>query len=495
MTPASPVPPADAASVAGGASLPATPAEIDASCRWPVLVLLGAAVLWLVPAGALAVLAAIKLHAPGMLADCPWLTYGRVQPAAWNAFVFGFGIPAGLAVAFWLIARLGRTRLVGGVGLIVAAIFWNAGLCIGVVGILGGDSTGIETLELPLPAAAILFVASLGMAGWGLVTFAHRREADTFVSLWYLVGALFLFPWIYGAAVLGAVVFPMRGVLQVAVQAWFTHNLLFLWFGLLGLGVLFYLLPKLTAQAVPSRSLAMFGFWALAAFGGFGGLARYAGGPFPAWLVSVGVVSSVLCVLPVLAVGLNLWPLLRAPAAAPSNGIPLRFARVASVAYLIAGVVTGLNSLGFVRRTTQFTLMTAALDQLLLQGFVGLALLGATYYLVPRLTAREWPSRGWAAGHFWCAALAVAVMTLAFAVGGWLQGHALNDPALPFFLVIKRYLPFASMGTLTQLLLLLGNMLLVLNLGRMLLAATRESCVPAVRQWVGAGTGVAEVKP
>ena len=58
---------------------PRTPdPKLDASCRVPLLALCGGAALWLVVGSVLAMIASIKFHAPDFLADCPWLTYGRV---------------------------------------------------------------------------------------------------------------------------------------------------------------------------------------------------------------------------------------------------------------------------------------------------------------------------------------------------------------------------------------------------------------------------------
>ncbi len=445
------------------------------------MVLVVLSVGWLLVAGVLSTLAAIKLHAPGMLADSAWLTYGRLQPAAWNAFVFGFASLAGLALALWMTARLGRTRLVGAGAIILGALVWNVGLKLGLLGILAGESTGIEGLEIPRFASPILLLGYLCMAAWVPITFGRRQPGEVYISQWYLLGAVFSFPWFFAAGHIMTVFLPLRGVLQIAAQAWFLQNLLVLWFGFLGLAAIFYLLPKLTGVAVPSRNLALFGFWTLAAFGGLGGLTRYAGGPFPAWMLSLAVVANVLTAFPVYAVGQNLLPVLRGRGGALKSNVALRFAAFAFLAYLVAGGLGALNSLASVRYTTQFTLVTVGLDQLALMGFFGMAALGALYFVVPRLLARDWPRPALANLHFVFAAAAVAVIAVAFLGGGLAQGAALNDPELPFINVVKRYLPFASSGTLAQLLFLAGTGLFALNLLLALIACCRAACVPAAK--------------
>ena len=64
--------PADAGGVV---CLPVKPADIDASCRLPLVVLFLSAAVWLVIGSAFALIGSIKFHAPGFLADSAWLTY------------------------------------------------------------------------------------------------------------------------------------------------------------------------------------------------------------------------------------------------------------------------------------------------------------------------------------------------------------------------------------------------------------------------------------
>src|SRR5215471_17456880 len=82
--------------------------EINDSCRMPLLVMFASAAVWLVIGSFFGLIASIKFHSPSFLADCAWLTYGRVRPAYINALLYGFGIQAGLGVTVWLFAWLGR---------------------------------------------------------------------------------------------------------------------------------------------------------------------------------------------------------------------------------------------------------------------------------------------------------------------------------------------------------------------------------------------------
>src|SRR6185503_5824173 len=231
-------------------------AEIDASLRWPVLFLFASATAWLLVSSILWLVTSIKLGAPGFLADCPWLTFGRVRPAAANAFLYGFASQAALGIMLWMLCRLGGNRFVFRVPVLIATKFWNLGVTIGVVAILAGASTGFEWLEMPRYAAVFLFVAYLVIGLCALATFQMRRHCELYPSQWFLLAALFWFPWLYSAANYLLLLDPVRGTLQAAVNAWFTGNLTGLWLGPVALAGIYYFMPRLTGQPLYSLGLA-----------------------------------------------------------------------------------------------------------------------------------------------------------------------------------------------------------------------------------------------
>ena len=122
-------------------------ARIDASCRGPVLVFFASSVFWLLLGSILALTASIKLHTPGFLTDVSWLTFGRVRPAHLNTVAYGWASMVGIGMCLWLMCRLSRVELMYPKMLIAAAGIWNFGVAMGIVGILMGQSTGVEWLE------------------------------------------------------------------------------------------------------------------------------------------------------------------------------------------------------------------------------------------------------------------------------------------------------------------------------------------------------------
>ena len=71
--------------------------ETNASCRIPLLLMFLSAAVWLVLSSAFALIASLKFHSPNFLADCSWLTYGRVRPAGLDSMLYGFCVEGGLA--------------------------------------------------------------------------------------------------------------------------------------------------------------------------------------------------------------------------------------------------------------------------------------------------------------------------------------------------------------------------------------------------------------
>ena len=468
-----------------------SPAEIDASCRVPLLTLFAGAVGWLCLSSVFALIASLKFHAPGLLADSPWLTYGRVHPAATNAMLYGFALPAGVGVSLWQFCRLGRTQLAWPALVIIAALFWNLGVAVGLLGVLAGDGTGFEWLELPPYASPILFCASALLGVSGAVTFHRRREHELYVSQWFLLAALFWFPWIYSTANLLLVFVPVRGVAQAAVHWWYANNLSVIWCGFVGLATIFYFMPKLTGRPLHSRYLALFAFWTLALLGSWGGIPS--GAPLPAWMPSLSTVCAVLAVVPLATVAINCFQTLRGQFSQFRSIPALRFIGFGAAAWFVSGSVAALVSFPEIGTFTQFTWFAAAQVRLALYGFFAMTMFGALYYVLPRLAQAELPSNRLVRLHFWFAGLGILLFVLPLAIGGILQGRALNNAIVAFTDASKVALPFLRVSTTGDLLMAVGNLFLAVNLCWLLVQCWRTRWVPALRSWTAKPASAAEV--
>jgi cytochrome c oxidase cbb3-type subunit 1 len=435
--------------------------NIDASCRVPLLVLFGGAALWLVAGSVLALIASIKFHAPGFLADCAWLTYGRVQPAADDALLYGFCIPAGMGVALWLLARMGQAPLRGAIVPVVAAHLWHLGVLVGLGAIFIGESTGFAWLEFPRAGAVLLFFAYLLLALWGTMVFAARNERELQPAQWFLVAALFWFPWIYSTANLLLIVWPVRGVTQAVIAWWFANNATFVWTSLVGLGTAFYFLPKFSARPVPYY-YALFAFWTLLIFGSHRGVP--AGAPVPAWLPVLSEFSSLLLIMPILAIAVIGWKTVVGGAAPQCKGGPFCMVKFGFVAFLLSALMLFLSCCPYFGALTQFTWFGAAQVQLQLYGFFVITMFGAIYYILPRMMGFDLPYPKLVRVQHWCMMIGVVLLVGSLAIGGVMQGLAAQVPKNSAGDILSAALPFFQFSTLGLFALLLGNLLFAVNL-------------------------------
>jgi cytochrome c oxidase cbb3-type subunit 1 len=435
--------------------------EVDASLRLPLLALFGGAALWLVVSAVLALIASIKFHAPDFLAGYPWLTYGRVQPAADDALLYGFCVPAGLGVTLWLLARLGQAPLRGVIVPVIAAKLWHLGMFIGLVSVLAGHSTGFAWLEFPRGGSVLLFFGYLLLALWAMMNFAARRERALYPSHWFLVAALFWFPWIYSAANLFLVVWPVRGITQAVVGWWFANNLLFVWLALVGIGTAFYFLPKFSGRPLQSYYLALYAFWTLILFGAWCGIPPAA--PVPAWLPTVSAYAALLTIVPVLATAIIVVQTVRGGDKCAVKGGPFCFIKLGMMAFVLSSLMIIAMACPRISRMTEFTWFGPAQTQLQIYGFFAMIMFGAIYHLLPRVVGIEWPFPRLARGQFWISLLGVLLFVAPLAFGGLVQGMKLNRLDVAFMDAIRATLPFLRTSTIGLLLLLLGNLLFALN--------------------------------
>jgi cytochrome c oxidase cbb3-type subunit I len=440
---------------------------VDASLRWPLIALFSSAAGWLLFGTVLGLISAIKLHKGDILADWPWLTLGRIRPASVNAVLYGFASQSGMGILLWLFCRLGNVRFVYQVPVIIAAKLWNLGVLAGVLGIMAGGSTGFEWLEMPRYAAIMLFTAYAVFGLCALGTFQMRQTRELYPSQWFLLAALFWFPWAYSATYYLLVLDPVRGVFQSVVAAWFAGNFLNLWLAPLALAALYYFLPKLTGKPLYSRSLAAFSFWTLLFFGSWAGMAALQGAPVPRWVPNVGTAAMLCLLVPLLGNALN-WYYTSSYRDLFKKMPEARFLLLGAVLYLLSGLVDLTLASPGIAVKSSLTLVGMGAKALVIHGFVSCVLLGSIYYILPRVLQVAWPAEGWIKTHFGLQAAGALLIFIGLTVGGMIQGAKLADPAVPFISIARGTAPFVGISTLGVLLLLMGQLVFVANLFRML---------------------------
>ena len=436
----------------------------ESGLRGPFLCFFASAVLWLVVSSVLALVAAVKLHRPDFLGACELTTYGRVVAAARDTFVYGWGFNALFAVNFWIMAQLGRFEFRNGWLATLGGATWNLALTYGVVQVVRGQLGGFALLDLPREVGPVLLLAFLLSALWSVVAYARRPGGQHFVSQWYIVGATFALPLVFLLAQLMVLWFPTVGTVQALAHAWFVQNLLFLWFGASALAAAYYFVPKILGRPLGHYYLAPIGFWTLFLFTGLGAPAALLGGPIPIWLQSVGVVASVLGIVPVVVLAINFFSTLSVDGGwgRSWNSTTLRFVAVGIVSFLLFGILAAVFSTRDLSATLAFTSFAEGQVQLLTYGASTMILFGASYFILPRLTGSLWPSTALVHVHFWSAFLGLLLAVGASLAGGWQAGHQPSAPSTPWALV----------GSVAAVRLLVGHVAFALNAFGMILSST-----------------------
>ena len=433
-------------------------AMADQSTRVPVFWWLYSSLVWLVVGSLLGLAASIKLHLPEWLVSEAALTFGRIRPAHLNMVAYGWASMAGVGVGVWLIPRLFKVALQGGKFATAGAIIWNIGVFAGTWALLAGASDGMEWLEYPWQIDVTLVIGGALVAVPLILSLLKRRVAHLYVSAWYLLAALIWFPMLF---VTGNLPGLFSGVEQSMLNWWYAHNVLGLWMTPLGLAAAYYFIPKIVGAPIYSYSLSLIGFWALALFYSQVGLHHLIGGPVPTWAITISIVHSVMMLIPVIAVAVNHhmtvakhWRLLL-------YSPTLRFVTLGAIAYTLSSVQGSMQALRSVNAVTHFTHYTVAHAHLGMYGFFTLVMFGSIYFILPRLTGREWPYPRAIAAHFWLVFVGFAIYFIPLSIGGWLQGLAMLDAARPFMESVNLTKPYLEARSIGGALMTLGHLVFV----------------------------------
>jgi len=456
-------------------------AGIDRSLRHPVMFFLTSGAAWLAVSIVLGVVASAKVHSPEFLACCSWLTYGRVFPAHINALVYGWGFQAAFAVMIWMMARLSRKECTAAGLILTAGHVWNLAVAMGLIGILSGSSTGMPWMEFPAFVWPVLLVSYFAIVIWSFIQFRVQPEGHVYISQWYLLGAMVWFPWIYITANTLLFCIPGQPLMGAGINAWYKSALIFLFFTPVALGAAYYLAPKVTGRAVYSYSLAKLGFWSLAIIAPWAGMQKLVGAPIPYFMPYLGAAATVMFFIPAISASINiLRTTLASPeivAASPS----LRFTIAGIIGLLLLGfAAVVLNLPGSTLPLTQFSMSGYGFDILAIYGFFSFVMFGAVYFIVPRVTRREWLSKRLIKIHFLLSVYGIMTVALVALFGGLEQGIGQEDWQQPWAAAATRAYPYAVATTIAWCFILVSNVFFFIHLVLMWMCLGRRSSHPTL---------------
>lgn len=343
-----------------------------------------ACLLALAGAGLLSVMF-IKLAVPTLFADTAFLSFGRLRPAAWSMLVYGFGGTLTHAVVYYLTPRLVGVPLRSQTVALLSGAAHAGLVVVGVLVVLFRGPAGSELAEFPplldWPLAAVSLVPALVVTSM----IRERTEQGTYVSLLYVVGAVWWYPALY---VTGSI--PGLGgigpFLQTSVVA---GGMLTLAFPAAALGGAYYIVVKESGRPLFSGPLARAGFWTLAGTALLATPARYLGGPAPDWTETVAVAASMGLALSALTVAANIGLTLSGDWETARQSVVTRMVLVGTIAYSLITFLIGVSGFRSVAAVVGLTTWHDGLATGLMLVAIPVLGLAFVYYAFPRTTGRE----------------------------------------------------------------------------------------------------------
>lgn len=419
------------------------------------------AAIWLVVGMAMGFTGAVEFVAPDASSGIPQVTFSRIRPAHINTVAFGWLSMANIGIVLYIVPTLTKVKLHSERLANFICLVWNLVILVGGLCILNGYTEGREYAEYPIPIDICVFVGLITLSFNVYMTAMKRKVKKLYVSMWYILGAFFWMPLVY---FIGNRTFIRLEGLNDAIVNWFYgHNILGMWFTTLGVGIAYYMIPKLTGRPLWSHSLSMLGFWTIAFFYAPTGTHHILQSPVPEWLKALAVVFSVALVIPVITVLTNFFMTMKGAWWQIANNLPLRFVLTGAVCYFLTCIQGPFQATRAVNWYIHFTQWVPGHAHLALLGAFSFFDWGAIYYVLPRVTKRQVYSVGLARAHYWFTTIGFIIFFVAFTVGGLVQaaGWQQGMPVAQWGMAMEPWWFFRALGGGMM---LLGNILFLINI-------------------------------
>ncbi|NND76637.1 MAG: cytochrome-c oxidase, cbb3-type subunit I [Flavobacteriales bacterium] len=423
----------------------------------------------------------------GLLAACQlvwpeanytsWLSFGRIRPLHTNAVIFAFvgnGIFAGV---YYSLQRLLKTRMWS--DKLSAINFWGWQLIIlaAVATLPFGITTGKEYAELewPIDIAITLLWVVFGLNMF--MTILNRRQRHLYVAIWFYIAT---FVTVAVLHIVNSVELPVSflksyswyaGVQDALVQWWYGHNAVAFFLTTPYLGLMYYFVPKAANRPVYSYRLSIIHFWALIFIYIWAGPHHLLYTALPDWAQSLGVVFSIMLIMPSWGGMLNGLLTLRGAWDKVREDVTLKFMVVAITCYGMStfeGPMMSLKSVNVISHFTDWTIAHVHIGGL---GWNGMLTFGMLYWLIPKMYKQKLFSMRMANFHFWIGTLGILLYAIPLYWAGFTQGFMWQEFNPDGTLVNKDFLetvtqlkPFYFMRVVGGTLYIVGVLAMMYNL-------------------------------
>jgi cbb3-type cytochrome oxidase subunit 1 len=397
-----------------------------------------AAIITLLISVAFGILASIKLIAPDLAGDSPWLTWGRLRYDHTQGIMLGWLANAFFAFLYHAVPLLtGRPVTSARLGQWIFGLWNFAVVAPGWILVLAGFSQPLEWAEFPLVIDAFVVLALLLVGVQFLPPFFSRGLEDLYVSSWYIIGALVFTLFAYPMGNFVPELVP--GARGAAFSGLWIHDAVGLFVTPLAVAIIYFVIPAATRKPIFSHFLSMLAFWLLFFLYPLNGTHHYIFSVIP-MSAQIGAItaSTLLGVDVVLNVG-NLLLSLRGSGWFPRD-IGLRFVGTAAVLYLIVSIQGSMQAQMSVNQSVHFSDWVIGHSHLAMTGFATFAAAGGLIHAWQRIPwARYDPLL--LTCSYWLLLAGVTVMVIDLTAAGLVEAH-LWQSAAPWIESVRAAKPY-----------------------------------------------------
>lgn len=392
-------------------------------------------VVWLISPVFLGLLMAIMLYAPpAQLLEPVWLrpflSFGRIRPLHVNLAIFGWLSMMYAGAILYLTPRLTGTKLYSERLANLTLVLWNIFVLSMIISLPLGFNTGRKYAEVvfPIKVLFVTVIVLLAINVWA--TIRRRAEKNVYVSVWHFALAVTIFIPVY---IIGNKVWPLElangrltldfsgaytGMNDDIINFFYVHNLFNSWFTTIGVGLAYYLLPKLTGKPLYSHRLAIWGFFTV-----WTGQHHQLWSPSPYWLQSLTVFFSILAVIPTSAFMFNFFKTMEGRWSLVVSDIRVRWLAVGAIFWGLTCIQGVAQSFPNFSLAVHFTNWVIGHSHLAFVGDYTFWMFAMMYILLPEVVHHPIYSRRLAEWHFWLTFVGLLIFMFALFAAGLIQGQ------------------------------------------------------------------------
>ena len=437
-----------------------------------------ATILWSIVGMLVGVIIAFQMAFPALNFGIPYISFGRLRPLHTNAVIFAFvgnGIFTG---TYYMLPRLLKTSMWNKTLSNIHFWGWQLIIVFAALTLPFGLTEGKEYAELiwPIDIAITLIWVVFGVNMFG--TILTRRERHLYVAIWFLIGT-----WVTVALlhIVNSFAIPTSlthsyslyaGVQDALVQWWYGHNAVAFFLTTPYLGLMYYFVPKAAQRPIYSYRWSIIHFWALIFIYIWAGPHHLLYTALPDWAQSLGVVFSIMLILPSWGGMLNGIFTLRGAWYKVKEDPILKMFVVALTCYGMSTFEGPMLSLKNVNAIAHYTDWIVAHVHVGALGWNGFLTFGMLYWLVPKIFNTTLYSKKWANTHFLIGTIGILLYAIpmywaAFSQAlMWKEFTAEGQLKYQFLETVTRIFPMYVLRGLGGTIYLAGVILMVVNLYR-----------------------------